>query len=191
MSSISSTQFVAKALIIIDMNARDVKKLYNCAESIKNQLKLIDAFLKRKQKVILVGGSRSGKVSARSRRNPVMVRLWGREGEHDSAGNKIIPELMRAHHDKYICKSEYSAFFRTDLERYCKKNKIDQLYFCGIYAGCCVYFSAADAAMRQIQPYLVTDASSSVSPAWHRKHIKNFTTFIGPAITTKELLKKA
>jgi len=190
MSSHRSAQRVANALIIIDMNARDVKKLYNGTAVLNNQLKLIDAFRKRKQKIILVGGGRSGSVLARSKRNPVIERLWGAEGEHDPEGNKIIPELMHAPYDKYVDKSEYSAFFKTDLERYCKKNKIGALYFCGIYTGCCVYFSAVDAAMRRIQPYLVTDASSSVSPAWHRKHVSNFTTFIGPAVTTNAVLKK-
>lgn len=190
MSSRCSTRRVAKALIIIDMNARDVKMLYNRTAVLNNQLKLIEAFRKRKQKIILVGGSLAGRVLARSKRNPVIARLWGPEGEHDPEGNKIIPELMHAHHDKYVNKSEYSAFFKTDLERYCKKNKIDALYFCGIYAGCCVYFSAADAAMRRIQPYLVVDASSSGSPAWHRKHVRNFTRFIGPAVTTNAVLKK-
>ncbi len=54
-------------------------------------------------------------------------------------------------------------FLRTNLEEYCKKKKINEIYLCGVYSGCCVYFSGAGAAMRGIQPYLVTDASSSES----------------------------
>ena len=82
------------------------------------------------------------------------------------------------------------AFFRTDLEEYCEKKKIDELYFCGVYSGVCVYFSAAGAAMRGIQPYLVTDASSTEHLNWHKRNCDNFKTVLGPLITTKQLLRK-
>jgi hypothetical protein len=78
---------MAKGLIIIDMIVRDVKKLRNSNTVVKNQLKLIDNFAKRKHKVILVSGSSAGKS------NPVMRRLWGSEGMHDVKGNSVIPGL--------------------------------------------------------------------------------------------------
>ena len=178
---------MTKALIVIDMVVRDVQKHYDKKRLVRNQVLLMNAFRARKQKVILVGGSHSG-VPRKRKANPVMSRLWGNEISKNPAENKVVPELLNAPHDLYIDKPEYSAFFKTKLEQYCKKHKITELYFCGIYTGCCVYFSAADAAMRGMQPYLVYDAAGSTSPMWAKRNADNFKVFFGPVVKTRSLL---
>jgi len=186
-----------KGLIIIDMCNMDVSKRKDKNKLILNQLKLISAFKKKGYKVILAGGRGKRK----HKPNPVMDKLWGNEYAPKKGNKKekrekflwnisIIKELMETKPDKIVRKEAYSAFYNTDLERYCKKNKIDEMYFCGIYSGCCVYFSGVDAAYRRIQPFLVADASGSTNPKQHKINIGNFETFIGPALTTKEVLKK-
>ena len=186
---------MVKALIIIDMFNADVQRRKDKRRLITNQLKLIRAFKKKGYAVILTKGKTGVSV------NPVMKRLWGdeyagrskkpeiarREFLHNVA---IIGELKQINPDKIISKREYSAFYKTDLERYCKRHRIDELYFCGISSGCCVYFSAADAAYRRIQPYLVTDASGSVNEARHHKNIDDFRTLLGTTLTTKQVLKQ-
>ncbi len=170
------------------MIVRDVIKRKDKNKLISNQLKLIEGFKKNKQKVILVGGDKNGKPSKKI--DSVMFKLWGNEESKNPAENKVIPELLNSNYYYYVDKSRYSAFFKTDLEEYCKKNEINELYFCGISSGVCVYFSAADAVMRGIQPYLVTDASGSVSDKQHKININNFESVIGPSLTTKDVLKK-
>ena len=158
---------------------------YNAQEILDNQLRLIDAFNEKKLPVIIVTGDKS-------KPNPVMVRLWGNESSDlkKRGLDVIVPEIAKAKRTKLIKKSEYDAFFRTDLESFCKKKKIDELYFCGVYSGVCVYFSAAGAAMRGIQPYLVIDAASTEQPSWHKKNCASFKMLLGPLITTKQLLKE-
>src|SRR3989344_5470979 len=186
---------MSKALIIVDMINADVKHRKDKPELIANQLKLIHFFKKKGHKVILT----KGKIGVSE--NPVMTRLWGDEyaGKSKTAeiarreflhNVDIINELKVVAGSKIISKQEYSAFYKTDLEKYCKKNHIDELYFCGISSGCCVYFTAVDAVYRRIQPYLVTDASGSISRGRHRKNIDNFKIMIGPVLTTKQLLNK-
>jgi isochorismate hydrolase len=68
------------------------------------------------------------------------------------------------------------------------KHKVDELYLAGIFAGCCVYFTGADAAMRGIQPFIISDAVASPSKERTRMNIENFKIFMGPAITTRKLL---
>lgn len=186
-----------KALIIIDMCNMDVSKRKDKEKLISNQLKLISTFKKKGHKFILAGGRGKRK----HKPNPVMDRLWGNEYAPKKGSKKekkekflwnisIIDELINSKPDKIIHKEAYSAFFNTDLEKYCKKNKINEMYFCGIYSGCCVYFSGVDAAYRRIQPFLVKDASGSTSPKQHKININNFETFIGPSLTTNEVLKR-
>lgn len=177
-----------KALIIIDMLVRDIKNRKDKNKLRSNQLKLIKTFKNAKQKVILVGGSKSG--NDMPTRNPVMLRLWGNETSDNPEENKVVPELLNLDYDYYIAKSEYSAFYRTKLESICKKEKISELYFTGISSGVCVYFSAADAAMRGIQPYVISDASGAPSKNTHRQNLKKYKDILGPVLTTSETIKK-
>lgn len=177
-----------KALIIIDMGVKDVKKRRDKGVLIKNQLKLIKAFNDARQLVILTGGAKSGRNKPTT--NPVMLRLWGNELSKNPEENKLIPELLHSDYDYYIVKPEYSAFYKTRLENICRKRKINELYFAGIYSGCCVYFTAADAAMRGIQPYLVSDASGAPNAKIHKKNIAKYSDVLGPVLSTNQVIKK-
>jgi len=177
-----------KALIIIDMVVRDVKNRKDRNNLIKNQLLLIKAFNKKKQKVILTGGRKDGKYVPP--KNRVMLSLWGDEESKSPEENKVIPELLGSKYDYYIDKAGYSAFFRTGLERYCKKHKITELYLAGIFSGVCVYFTGADSAMRGILPIIVSDATGAPSEKRHKINVENFSELLGKAMTAKQILNK-
>jgi nicotinamidase-related amidase len=98
--------------------------------------------------------------------------------------------LQKIKFDKTIKKPEYSAFFDTDLEDYCKKKKIKELYFCGIYSGVCVSCSAVDAAYRRIWPILVTDASTTSKKNLHNENCKRFKQIIGRTMRTQEIIRE-
>lgn len=125
---------MVKALIIIDMLQGYMKDADNPPKIIENQIKLIKEFKKLKYKVIL-----SMHDPQKAAENPVMYRLWGEELKDDSEGKNLVKELTGITYDKVIKKAEYSVFYKTDVGEYCRKNQIDELYFTGIFAGCCVF----------------------------------------------------
>ncbi|MGE0792949.1 MAG: isochorismatase family cysteine hydrolase [Candidatus Woesearchaeota archaeon] len=176
---------MVKALIVIDMIKGWMNNTYDSKKIIQNQVKLIKYFKSKKHKVILAIPKFNSK-----EKNPVMIKLWGEEFKGESENQKLVEELSQFKFDKVIKKSEYSAFFKTSLEKYCKENKITELYFTGVFSGCCVYFSAVDAAYRKIQPYLIIDASSTTNKERHNKNCDDFKTMIGPILKTSEVLKK-
>ncbi|MBT4651817.1 cysteine hydrolase [Candidatus Woesearchaeota archaeon] len=181
---------MAEALIVIDMAEGYMKDTSSSKKVISNISKLIQAFKKKGNKVILSMPKFDSK-----RKNPVMIRLWGEEFKDDPESQKLVKELSNFKFDKKIEKVEYSGFYKTDLERYCKKHDITNLYFTGVFSGCCIFFSAVDAAYRMIQPHLVTDASGApkgklINKSWHQDTIKRFKLMIGPAISTKKLIDK-
>ncbi|MCC7574652.1 cysteine hydrolase [Candidatus Woesearchaeota archaeon] len=173
---------MVKALIIIDMIKGNTLNIYNPKEIISNQVKLIEEFNKHKLPIIVVTGK------SNSEKNPVMLKLWGDEFADEPEKKELIQEVTKSKYSIKIEKSEYSAFFQTELEQYCKNNNIDEIYFTGVYSGVCVYFSAVDAAYRRIQPYLVTDASTTEKQEWHERNCERFKTVIGPLITTQKLI---
>lgn len=183
-----------KALIIIDMFAKDIRGRYDEKALVSNQVKLIKKFKEKKLPVIFTGA----KFGAAP--NPVYDKLWGDEYGDDSKPEKeaseirkknleIIPELTCLGYDKFIEKEMYSAFFKTDLEQYCKNKGITELYFAGVSGGCCVHYTAVDAMYRKIQPIIITDATSSPDPECHKRNIEDFNVFIGPSMTTEEAIK--
>ncbi len=173
---------MAKALIIIDMLKGYFEQIYNPKEILKNQLDLIREFNDAGLQVIIVKGK------DREQPNPVMERLWGDEFAGEPEKFELIEELKDVKQDLLLEKTEYSAFFRTGLDEFCEKNNITEMYFCGVFSGVCVYFSAVDAAYRKIQPYLVTDASSTSQKKWHVVNCDRFSEVIGPTISTKEVI---
>lgn len=181
---------MTKALIVIDMLEGYMKDTDNPKKIIRNIVKLIKEFKKRKKKVILSVPDFNYSI-----KNPVMIKLWGEEFKDDLQGRKLIKELSNFKYDKIVKKHEYSAFYDTDFEKYCTGNKIDELYFTGVFSGCCVLFSAVDSAYRHIQPYLVTDAAGGpkkllVDKDWHKNTRDTFKLMVGPLITTNKLVYK-
>lgn len=174
---------MVKALIIIDMIKGNMLDIYNPQEIIFNQVTLIKEFYKHNLPAIVVTGKPN------STANPVTLRLWGDEFADEPEKKELIPEIADSNYSIIIEKEEYSAFFQTELEQYCKDNDIDELYFTGVYSGCCVYFTAVDALYRRIQPYLVTDASTTEKPEWHDNNCEQFESLIGSLIKTEAVIK--
>lgn len=179
---------MVKALIVIDMLEGYMKDTHNPKEVIENIKKLAVAFHKKKYKLIL-----SVPKFDRKEQNPVMIRLWGEEFKGDPENQKLVKDLRDIRFDKAIIKEEYSAFYKTDLEAYCAKNKIDELYLTGVFSGCCVSYTGLDAAYRHIQPYMVSDAAGGpkrglLSTYRHKITLSNFKQMMGPVVSTKELI---
>ena len=183
-----------KALIIIDMIQAYSKDINDDKKIVSNQLKLIDAFQKKKLPVILAVPGKGIKLMKGD--NPIGLYLWGNELEGDDKrkeGEKLqdlIVELQKIKWDKKVGKPEYSCFFNTDLEKYCNSKKITELYICGIYSGCCLHYTGVDAQYRRIWPILVIDASTARGKMIHKKNCKDFRQMVGKVSTTKEVLKE-
>jgi len=179
---------MVKALIIIDMVNGFMGDTHNPKNIIKNQISLIKEFKKKKLPVILVFGK------DRAKPNSVMDRLWGVELEDNPDDKEVIKDLLKFKYDKIVKKPEYDIFYKTDFEKYCKQKGIDKLYFTGVFSGACIFFSAAGAAIRDIQPYLVKNASGSprrdlVSKSWENDTYNRFKLLIGPVVTTNSVIK--
>ncbi|MGV0397122.1 isochorismatase family protein [Corynebacterium suicordis] len=99
-------------------------------------------------------------------RRGLLSDVWGQGIQTDSEA-QIIPELAPADHHHVITKWRYSAFERTDLEQSLSFSRRDQLLITGVYGhmGCKV--TAVDAFMKDIEPFLISDAIADFSKADH------------------------
>jgi bifunctional isochorismate lyase/aryl carrier protein len=83
--------------------------------------------------------------------------------EHRSIAGGLEPRTG----DIVLEKWRYSAFQRTNFEHYLRARGRDQLILTGVFAHIGVLATAMDAFMREVQPFLVADATAAYSRATH------------------------
>lgn len=99
-------------------------------------------------------------------RRGLLGDVWG-EGMATSKDAEIIGELQPKSHHVVITKWRYSAFERTDLEQALRFAKRDQLLITGVYGHMGCMITAADAFMKDIQPFIIGDAIGDFSAEEH------------------------
>ncbi|MDJ0389494.1 isochorismatase family protein [Roseomonas sp. E05] len=114
--------------------------------------------------------------------------LWG-PGMSDAPEHQpILPELQPAAGDFVLTKHRYSAFQRSNLETLMRVRGRDQLVVSGIYAHIGCTLTAAEAFMRDIEPFFVADATADFSEEKHRMAIGYVAGTCAVPMTTDQLL---
>lgn len=99
-------------------------------------------------------------------------------GAHCLAGTKdaAILDELKPHKGDYIVKKEtYSAFYKTGLENYLKRKKIDTILFTGVLTNVCVMHTSFDAAMRDYRIIVLSDLTEAINQkhkTYALEHIK-------------------
>lgn len=93
--------------------------------------------------------------------------FWGPGMSNDAADRDIDPRLTPRPGHVVLTKWRYSAFQRTPLEPMLRARGRDQLLITGVYAHIGCLLTAADAFMRDIQPFVVGDAVGDFSRERH------------------------
>ena len=126
------------------------------------------------------------------RQNPADRRLltdfWG-DGLQDDENAQILDELAPTEADTVLTKWRYSAFVRSPLEEQLKALGRDQLIIGGIYAHIGCLTTALEAFMRDIQPFMVTDALADVTEKEHRMACEYASGRCARVLNTAEVLE--
>lgn len=93
--------------------------------------------------------------------------FWGPGMTDSPACRDIVAALAPRDTHQVLTKWRYSAFQRTNLEPMMRARGRDQIIVCGLYAQIGCLLTAADAFMRDIQPFLVADAVADFSRENH------------------------
>jgi bifunctional isochorismate lyase/aryl carrier protein len=115
------------------------------------------------------------------------LEFWGPGMPADSHAEAIIDELDPQVGDFKLVKWKYSAFVGSSLGRILKGRS--QLIITGIYAHIGVRLTASDAFMRDIRPFVVSDAVADFSERQHTEALEWVAGCCGVVSTTDEVLK--
>lgn len=97
----------------------------------------------------------------------LLKAFWGPGMSGDLADRAVIPELAPEPADRVFTKWRYSAFHKSDLEKWLVENGRDQLVICGVYAHIGILATAIDSYSRDIETFLVADAIADFSADHH------------------------
>nr|WP_235913971.1 isochorismatase family protein [Pseudoroseomonas coralli] len=114
--------------------------------------------------------------------------LWGPGMTGAPEHQPILPELRPALGDFVLTKHRYSAFQRSNLETLMRAGGRDQLAVTGIYAHIGCTLTAADAFMRDIEPFFAADATADFCAEKHRMALSYVAGTCAVPMTTDQLL---
>ena len=97
----------------------------------------------------------------------LQAELWGPGMSDPGAHRPILDALAPREGDLVLTKHRYSAFQRSNLESLMRARGRDQLVICGVYAHIGCLLTAAEAFMRDIEPFFVADALADFSRGKH------------------------
>ena len=115
-----------------------------------------------------------------------MINWWGDKLEKGSSGWEIIPEFDTSNYE-VIDKSQYSAFYDTNLDKILQEKLINNVIICGLMTNCCCETAARDAFMRGYNVIFVNDATATINADLHLSAIKNISFGFGSVINTQDI----
>ena len=159
---ISSDKLSSKvnALIIIDIQEKIIRPIFNKNSIIKNIKKLINAYQILEENIFV------------SEQNP--LKLGG-----------TVPELLPKTEFKKIEKMEFSLAKTHEFSKELKNKKITNLIVCGIETHICIQQTALDCLQKGFEVILVSDAMSSRNRVDHEIALQRMIQE-GAILTTTE-----
>ena len=115
--------------------------------------------------------------------------LWGRGMSWSQDHQPILDDLAPQPDDFVLVKHRYSAFQRSNLEALMRARGRDQIIVCGIYAHIGCLLTAAEAFMRDIEPFYAADAVADFSREKHDMALRYVADVCGVPMTTKQILE--
>ena len=151
------------ALIIVDIQEKIIRPIFNKDLMTKNIKKLIDAYLILDENIFV------------SEQNPSKL-------------GKTIPELLPKRGFKKIEKMEFSLANIQEFLKELKNKKITNLIVCGIETHICIQQTVLDCLQKGFEVILVSDAMSSRNRVDHEIALKRMTQHGAIPTTTESII---
>ena len=117
-----------------------------------------------------------------------MGRWWHDVLYDDNPLSNVIDFLHPLPNEHVIRKTQYSAFFETNLGQILKKLKVTTILITGVLTHLCCETTARDAFMRNYDVFFVVDATASDTQDFHDASLRTLSDGIATLVTTNEVL---
>lgn len=162
--------FLKELGIISDLQMSNIQHIISAADEVGTQ-------------VIFVRHNDNSEISK------PMVDWWGGDKiEKNSEGWQMIDGFNIAGRT-VIDKNQYSAFFKTNLDKILKANNIEDVIIAGVMANCCCETTARDAFMHGYRVFFINDATATFNEELHLATLKNLSFGFARIQNTRDLIE--
>lgn len=120
---------------------------------------------------------------------PNSMDRWWRNSITKSDSLSNIYEDFKPKSNQIIIKSQYSAFFNTQLHELLHKNRINQLIITGVMTHLCCESTARDGFMHGYDIWFPIDTTASYIEDFHIGTLKAIHHGIGECLTSKNIIQ--
>ena len=117
-----------------------------------------------------------------------MGRWWKDVLYDDESFSSIINKFHPLPDEPVIRKTQYSAFYKTNLKKILNNFKITNILITGVLTHLCCETTARDAFMRNYDVFFVADATASDEKDFHEASIRNLSDGFATIVTTDEVI---
>lgn len=193
------------ALIIIDVQNDYVhkdghagkaagKRIENTRRILKPLKKLIDVCKRSGVTVVWVRSVRTEDNCERYKHKILPPRFkdpdWLGGPRKNSWGAEFADEIRPSEGDTVFEKTRNSAFFKTDLEEFLKRRKVDLLLFAGVATNVCVESSLRDAYFWDFDVVLVDDCCAAADATFHRGTVRTVNHTYGVVASSRQVIAR-
>jgi bifunctional isochorismate lyase/aryl carrier protein len=176
------------ALLVIDMQKffvdLDAKAfVVNAPAIIPNIQKLQNIFLKKKLPVFQTRHVNTEENCG------CMIKWWGKTLPKPNAPETDIISELKHNKIPIIDKSQYDAFWQTDLEQRLQALNISQLIITGVMTHLCCETTARSAFVRGFEVFFAIDATATHNLEFHFGSLQNLAHGFAIPLLTSEILE--
>jgi len=123
-----------------------------------------------------------------TRANAKRMSSWWRELiSPENPLSQIAPEL-EVQDGGLLIKSQYDAFYETDLEDILRERHITQVVVCGVMTHLCCETTARAAFIRGFEVFFTIDGTATYNTAFHQASLQNLAHGFATPVLVSELL---
>jgi isochorismate hydrolase len=184
--TLAELDFNRAALLVLDMQSYFVEQnshafIPSAAAIVPNIVRLQEYFLNNNQLVVQTKHINTADNAGR------MKDWWGQLMTRDNPRTEILPELK----DKQAMvmeKSQYDAFYQTDLAHVLLEKNIETLFITGVMTHLCVETTARSAFVRGFEVFLVVDGTATYTRRFFKSSLINLSHGFVYPIQAQEIL---
>ena len=116
------------------------------------------------------------------------MRRWWRDAIRPDEPRSELVERLKTVGGRVLVKSQYDAFFETDLDEVLRTAGVTQLVLCGVHAHLCCETTARSAFIRGYDVFVVVDGTATYNETLHRASLLNLTHGFATPVLSREIL---
>ncbi len=119
--------------------------------------------------------------------NSGMMSVWWKDLITTENPWHVIVPAIDVSHGTLIQKSQYDAFYQTDLEKLLREKDVSQVIICGVMTHLCCETTARSAFMRGFEVFFPVDGTATYNLEFHRASLMNLAHGFAKIVLIKEL----